>query len=181
MYLLGQTDPTQTVTTILSYPVETLLAGVLLLISIVGIIIARAFSRWVANMDKMFSRRDEMDQRLLGMIDATGKSVSEHLSASTRSAAAAEVTAQRVIALDANMTRYQAVQTRKVLPALKFIYQRIVTVEQKIDRCDTEELHRELKGLRQDLQTAAWLTIQNASHEDISEFAPKEGSNNGSS
>lgn len=175
MTILGQTDPTETVTTILSYPVETLLAGVLLLIGVVGIIIARAFSRWVANMDRIFARRDEMDHQLLGLIDSTGKAVSSHMAASTRSAVAAEATAERMISLDTTLTRYHTVQTRKVLPALKFIYQRILAVERKIDQCNTEELRLELKGLRQDLQTAAWLTIQNASPEDISQFIPKEG------
>ena len=174
MHILGQTDPTQAVSSILSYPVETLLAGVLLLIAVIGIIIARAFSRWVANLDRMFAQRDLMDKQLLELISQTGKGVADHLAASTRSAAAAEVTAQRVIAMDDKIT-VQTGQTHKILPALKYIYQRILTVERKIDRCNTEELHRELKGLRQDLQTAAWLTIQNASSEDISEFTPKEG------
>lgn len=178
MLIIGQVDPTREISTILSYPVETLLAGVLLVFAITALIIARQFGRWVGNMDRMFARREEMDSKLLSLIDATEKTLNESAKSASRTAAATEVTAARFIQLDATMSRWQAIQTRNVLPALKSIYGRLIRVENKLDRCNTDELHRELVGLRKDLSAAAWLVVHNASTEDITPFAPVEEKQN---
>lgn len=154
MHILGQTDPTQAVSSILSYPVETLLAGVLLLLAVVGIIIARAFARWVANVDKMFARRDEIDTGLMAVIKETGTAINASVVASKQSASTAERTEQAVTSLSANIKQESEVQRLKIVPALAAIYKRLTIVEGKLDKCNSAEIHRELQELRGDLRSA---------------------------
>lgn len=154
MHILGQTDPTQAVSSILSYPVETLLAGVLLLIGVVGVIIARAFARWVGSVDKIFARRDEIDTALMTVIKDTGTAINASVVASKQSATTAERTEQAVTTLSANIKQGAEVQRLKIMPALAAIYKRLTIVEGKLDKCDNAEIHRELQELRGDLRSA---------------------------
>lgn len=154
MYVLGQTDPTQAVSSILSYPVETLLAGVLLLVGVVGVIIARAFARWVTSVDKMFARRDEIDTGLMTVIRDTGTAINASVVAARNSASTAERTEQAVVNLSTNVKQGTEVQRFKIMPALAAIYKRLTQVEQKLDKYNSVEIHRELQELRADLRTA---------------------------
>ncbi|MBK8035283.1 MAG: hypothetical protein IPK17_38425 [Chloroflexi bacterium] len=96
MEVLAQTDITDTIETILSKPTDVLLAGVLVGFVVIGIIVARAFARWVTNVDKMFARRDEIDAGLMTVIQDTGKAINASVAASKQSASSAERTEQAV-------------------------------------------------------------------------------------
>ena len=154
MYLLAQTDIVDTIDVILSKPTDVLLAGVLVGFVIIGIIVARAFSRWVTNVDKMFERRDEIDTGLMTVIEKTGTAIDASVVAARSSASTAERTEQAVVVLSTNIKKNTEAQQLKMMPALAAIYKRITRVEEKLDKCDNAELHRELQELRADVRTA---------------------------
>lgn len=158
MYFLAQTDIADTINAILSKPIDVLLAGVLFGLMVVGLIVARAFSRWVTNVDRMFARRDEIDRELMTFIKQSSTAVSESVSASNRAAVASENAAERVADMDVSLHEWHK-QNRKVVPALIAIYRRVGVVERKLDNLDNTQIHQELLAMRTELREAARLAV----------------------
>jgi hypothetical protein len=150
----AQLDPATGFTNILTLPTETLLIGILMLMVATGLIIARAFARWVHGVEKAAARRDEIDRSLMGVIHESEKAIKLLSDTALRAAAASEATAQRVIGMDASVKSALEQQNQRVLPALRAMWNKLIAIETKIDTCPTQELHAEIRALRADLRAA---------------------------
>jgi hypothetical protein len=147
MIVVAQNDPTQGVAEVLSFPIETILAGALLFIGVTGIVFAWAFFRMSSNLTKSNEMRNDIERELISVLRSTHSAINESITAAKQSTMASETTNQSVTRMNTDVHEYMDVQRRIVVPALKTLYQKVDSLDKRFARIDQQQIHDELRSI----------------------------------
>lgn len=168
-FLLAQTDPTQGVTTVLSFPIETILAGALLFMGLTGMALAGVFLRLSNNLTKSNQTRNEIEAELITVLRSTNSAINESIAAAKQSQMASETTSRTVDRMNVEVHEYMDVQHRVIVPALKTLYQKVDTLDKRITKIDYQQIHDELRSIHDLIGVVAKSIVQATKKADIGE------------
>lgn len=168
-FLLAQTDPTQGVTTVLSFPIETILAGALLFMGLTGMALAGVFLRLSNNLTKSNQTRNEIEAELITVLRSTNSAINESIAAAKQSQMASEATSRTVDRMNVEVHEYMDVQHRVIVPALKTLYLKVDTLDKRITKIDHQQIHDELRSIHDLIGVVAKSIVQATKKADIGE------------